>query len=135
MKGTLKAIRERIEQLAETIEAPPQYLPTYESSEHSGRPHVEVTSDGQMHWVVSERGHEFKRRSTLSRDELLYWVFAAVTHEMATMFEVTHRIEGEDFRRQLFACQLGLLDKLSPDWRARHIRELGPLISDAGLED
>lgn len=74
MSGTLDAIRECVGELAATIEAPPQYLPTYEFSEHSGRPHLEVTADGQMHWVVCERGNEYERRSTLDRHELLYWV-------------------------------------------------------------
>lgn len=134
MSGTLNAIRERVAELAATIEAPLQYLPTYESSEHSGRPHLEVTADGEMHWVVCERGHEYERRSTLNRDDLLYWVFAAVTHEMASKFEVAHRIESEDFRRQLFAHQLVLLRRLSPSWEARRVRELGPLLDEVGLQ-
>ena len=131
--STLEAIREQVENLAAKIKAPPSYLPTYGGSEHSGRPHVEVTRDGVMHWVVCERGSEFERRTTLARDELLYWTFDAVTAEMASKWEVEHRIPTEDSRKQMFTKQFELLDLLNPAWTERRKRELGPLLKEAGL--
>lgn len=131
--STLEAISEQVEHLAATIEAPPLYLPTYGRSEQSGRPHVEVSADGGLHWVVCERGTEFERRTTLVRDELLYWTFAAVTLEMASKWEVARRNPDEDFRKQMFTKQFELLDLLSPVWTERRKKELGPLLREAGL--
>jgi hypothetical protein len=131
--ATLDAVRERIHELAAVIGAPRQCLPTYGRSEQSGKPHIEVTTDGRMHWVVCERGSEYERRTTLKRDELLYWTFQAVTHEMASKYEVQHRIPSEDFRKQMFTKQFELLDQLNPAWTERRKQELGPLRREAGL--
>src|SRR5690242_7624190 len=76
---TLNSIRHDVDRLAAIISAPSEYLPTYGSSEQSGLPHIELTSDGLMHWVVCERGSEVTRRTTGDDDELLYWVFESVT--------------------------------------------------------
>ncbi len=107
------------------IRAPDALLPTYGFSEDSARPHIEVSADGAMHWVVCERGVEQDRRRTHDPDELLYWIFESVTFSMACDFEVSHRIANEDFRRQLFAHQLGLLGTLHAGWRERRIEALG----------
>ena len=131
--STLDAVRSQIEALAAKIAAPEGLLPTYDRSEHSGRPHIEVSADGAMHWVVCERGQEYERKTTLSRDELLYWTFNAVTAEMASRWEAQHRIETEDFRKQMFTKQFELLDSLSPAWTDRRKQELGQLLKDAGL--
>ena len=56
-----------------------------------------------------------------------------MTGEMAARYELAHRVEGEDFRRQVFAHQLELLAKLDPEWRRRRIRELGRLVTEVGL--
>ena len=132
--GTLRTIHEQVDRLAAIIGAPSNSLPTYGRSAQSGLPHVEVTSDGQMHFVVCERGVEFERWTTLNPDQLLYWVFQSVTFSMACDYELRHRIEGEDFRRQLFAHQLQLLHRLNPTWRVRRINELGSRLEDAGLD-
>lgn len=130
---TAEAIEAQVELLAARIGASDSLLPTYERSEHSGRPHIEVSSDGALHWVVCERGQEFQRRTTFSRDDLLYWTFEAVTAEMASRWEVQHRIETEDFRKQLFTKQFELPDSLDPAWTTRRMQELGQLLGDAGL--
>jgi hypothetical protein len=86
-----------------------------------------------MEYVVAERGSEFERRTTVRRDDLLYWVFQSVTFSMASKYEVQHRNPDEDFRKQLFTKQFELLDQLDPAWTERRKRELGPLLKDAGL--
>ena len=61
-----------------------------------------------------------------------------VTAAMASDHERRNRQENEDFRRQLFAVQLGLLHKLDPDWERRRrsglneVLEAHPFSDDLG---
>src|SRR5262252_9989411 len=129
---TLGAIEERVDQLAAQIGAPAGVLPTYGRSEDMARPHIEV-SGSAMAWVVVERGKEWERKTTLQLDELLFWIFDHVTHEMASRFAARHQKEGQDFRHPLFTKQLELMGTLEPRWRTRLAGELGPLLRQAGL--
>lgn len=131
---TLDALAEEVHLLAAVVDAPAAMLPTLGHSEQSGRPHLEVDPDETMHRVVCERGSEQERLTTTDADELLYWVFRAVTHELASGHELANRRPDEDSRRQLFEHQLHLLGRLDPEWRARRIVELGHVLDDAGVE-
>ncbi len=131
---TLSAIAEAVDQLAKKIDAPSGLLPTYGRSEDGARHHIEVSSDGAMHWVVVERGEELDRRTTLDRDELFYWVFQTVTFSMASDYEVTHRRPDEDSRRQLFTVQLDLLATLNPLWQVRRAASISQYLREVGLD-
>jgi len=119
---SLNSIKARVNELAKTVDAPTEYLPTYGTSQQTGMPHIEV--DHLYYWVVCERGSELERRSTNDLDELLYWIFSSVTFTMATDFELAHRRSGEDCRRQIFPKQLEILAALSPQWASRRAEEL-----------
>ena len=108
----------KIENLASRINAPKEYLPTYGFSKDFARPHIEVVGN-ELHWVVVERGQELERRQTTDENELLFWVFDAVTFEMATRLELENRNENEDFRIQLFKIQEELISKIDSDYSNR----------------
>jgi hypothetical protein len=117
---SLDAIETRVGELMARISAERHHV-TFGRSHHDGTPHVEVGD--AYHFVVCERGSELSRRTTGDLDELLYWVFAAITFSMACAWEVRHRRAGEDFRRQMFARQVELLAMLSPVWAEREEAE------------
>jgi hypothetical protein len=129
--STLDAIRERVEELAGQIGAPPDSLPTFGRSEDA-RPHIEVERDGRMAWVVDERGAEIERRATLDRDELLYWTFESVTWLMA--YQEARGAPGDDFRRLLFTRQLELLGQLKSQWRDRVSTEKAQYLREVGMD-
>lgn len=83
-----------------------------------GSPHVEF-ADGEFHYVVTERGSEFERRSTEDIDEILYWLVYDLTFWMAVAHEVKHRIPDQDFRRVLFAHQIELMKKADQHFAER----------------
>ena len=119
-KGEVSALGEddRVEQLARRkIGAPVAYLPTFGASQHDGTPHIEAADT--YSFVVCERGAERERRSTDDLDELLFWVFSAVTFSMASDWEIRHRRPDEDTRQLLFAKQEELLNALAPEWGER----------------
>src|SRR5690349_5872192 len=92
-----------------------------------GTPHVEIVND-DYHFVASERGTEFDRRSTNDPSELLYWIFSGITHSMASSYEVTHRVRGQSFRRLMFSKQLELLQELNPEWAAKRKKEIDAIL-------
>lgn len=122
----------RVRALARAIDAPEDLVPTFGWSRDGGYPFIEWSGDA-MHWVVRERGAELERRTTLDRDELLYWVFEFVTFSMAADWELRHRDDTEDFRRALFTKQFELLGRLHRPWVARCKAELGPILGEVGL--
>src|SRR5688572_4009168 len=108
----LSEIKAMVNRLAAKIGAPQNTLPTYGRSEQTGRPHIEVDSRG-YHYVIAERGQEFERYTTSDIDECLYKIFADVTFELSTKFELAHRVENQDHRRIVFQHQVELLSMIS----------------------
>ena len=49
----------------------------------------------------------------------MYWIFEAVTFEMASRYEVINRVPNQDFRKLLFAHQLDLIERLNEKWKER----------------
>jgi hypothetical protein len=128
------SLQERIDDLATKIHAPSKLLPTFYESNDFGRPHIEINDQG-MHWVVVERSKELERKTTNDEEELLYWVFEAITFSMATEHELMNRIENEDFRRQLFSYQLKLLEALNPKWKVMRENEIKEVLKNAPFRD
>ncbi|MDB5974396.1 MAG: immunity 38 family protein [Nevskia sp.] len=124
----LESVQAEVERLAQLISARADQLPTYGTSEGSGRPHVESFASG-YYYVVAERGTEHSRTPLPHKEELLYWIFRDVSFSVASEYELKHRIPGQDSRRILFAKNLELLEKLNPQWREREaLRQDGILM-------
>lgn len=131
MGKTLDDVRGHVAQLAVLIDAPPDTLPVFEVDE-MGRPYVE--REGRVFsYVVNERGEELVRRRTESLNELLYWIFADVTHAMATQWEWSNRTTSQDSRRRFLSMQLSLLLRLDSVWAARYRSENAELLREVGL--
>ncbi len=134
MTMTLAELKKRVDKLAKIIGAPTNLLPTYGHSDHTARHHVEV--DGAAYfYVIVERGETLKRETTLDLDELLFWIFAAVTAEMSNHFAAKNSPHNEDFRRAYFKHQLDLLAALSPAWAARRAIEQETILKQYPFDD
>jgi hypothetical protein len=134
--STLSAstLRRRYIGACDRLGVPEARFPYQSQPAHDGSPHVEVTGD-LYHYVVTERGTEFERRSTPDADELLYWLLQGVTFSLACDFELKHRVAGRDFRRLLFAKQLELLRGLSPDWERKRASEIERVLQQHPFDD
>lgn len=130
----LEQFRCAVDALAAKIAAPAGYMPTYGRTEDGARPHIEFSA-GQFHFVVVERGQELERKSSSDPDEILYNVFESVTFSMACHYELRHRRQGEDFRRQMFEKQLELLGQLSTTWRQRTRARLDEVLTRYPFND
>tara|TARA_R110000850_G_scaffold76313_1_gene165701 strand:- start:312 stop:818 length:507 start_codon:yes stop_codon:yes gene_type:complete len=128
-------IKTIVSQLAESINAPLYLLPTYCNPNGDATPDIEVDNSGVYHYVISERGIEVERRSTSELNDLMYWIFASVTFNMACDYELKNRIEGKDSRRILFAKQEELLGKLNIEWQKRERKEHQSILSKYPFDD
>ena len=114
----LTNIEFEIRNTAKLIDAPDQYLPTFGYTEGTARPHIEIQGL-DFHYVINERGEEYKRVITNDFHELAFLVFADVTFEMSVKMELQNRKENEDFRIQMFQIQEDLLNKIDPSYSER----------------
>lgn len=101
---------------------------------HSGEPHVEKVGE-EYHYVVTERGSEFERQTTYSLDEVLYWLMSDVVSDLASGYELKHRVKGQSFRRQLFAKELELMGLLNATWQARKQGEIDRILEHSPYND
>jgi len=87
---------------------------------NNGDAHVEIVS-GMLHYVVTERGAELRRRITSDSEELLYWLIDDVTSSISYKFDASllDRLLRKDPRRQRFKKHLKLLEKVNPEWAAK----------------
>ncbi|OSZ71952.1 hypothetical protein CAP39_00755 [Sphingomonas sp. IBVSS1] len=98
-----------------------------------GSPYVEVAN--AYYFVVEERGLELERRRAADLDELLYWILEGLTSSLAWDYEMRHRREGEDVRRQGFAKQIEFISILSPEWGKRLRAEQAEILARYPFSD
>lgn len=131
---SLSQLKAEIDRRAEIIGASQMELPTYGHTEDAARPHIEADSRG-YHYVVVERGKEMSRLTTNDLDDLLYEVFRHTTFSLACQFELAHRINGQDCRRQMFQKQVELLSILSPKWGDQESQEHEEILCKHPFDD
>jgi hypothetical protein len=131
---SLTDIQREVEKRAAIIGATGRILPTYGKTDDWARPHIEVDSRG-FHYVVVERGQEVERFTTDNLDELLYRVFKNVAWALASVYELNHRIDGQDCRRQLLGKQIELLGQLSPAWAELQSEEHALILQEHPFDD
>ncbi len=130
----LRTIRSKVNHLAGLVGASESQLPTFGPKGEDSRHHVEVTG-GELHYVFVERGEEKSRFSTYDIDELLYVVLRDATAEIASKYELAHRVPDEDTRRQRFQKHEDLLALLSPAWAERRRAEHNEILRQSPYDD
>lgn len=78
--------------------------------EDVGVAHVEY-SNGEYHYIVTERGLDLSHRSTAELREILYWMVYEHTFWMGVAYEFKNRVEGPDVRRVMFTHWLEQMKK------------------------
>ena len=134
-KYTLREVKEVVSELAKKINAPSSLLPTFGFSKDFAYPHIEVDKNGNLHFVVVERGKEIERKTTSEIDELLYWIFEDIVFSMASEYELNNRVTGMDTRRILFNKQVELLGMLSESWQQKLIYRHESILKNSPFND
>jgi hypothetical protein len=131
---TLSEIEVKVNELAQTIGAPQNWLPTYGYSEQTARPHVEV-SPLAYYYVVTQSGQEISRYATQDIDRLLFKIFVDVTFRLAISYAEKNQVENQDIRRLAFQHQVELFTLLSPQWSKRISQEQTQTLKQAPFDD
>ena len=118
MNKKLISLREKYRQLSIRLGASPTFQTFFETAQHDGTPHVEIDGDEYI-YVVTERGLRYDEQRTTDEDEILYWLLADASWAMASGYELRNRIEGQDFRRLLFAKDIELMENVNREWGER----------------
>lgn len=98
--------------------------------------HVEWHQDG-YHFVtyVERRNGEFSRRVTTDMELILGWLFAPLVFNLACDYAAKNVIDGQDWRRQLFAKELELLTQLNPKWAEERRQEIDETLASSPYVD
>lgn len=131
---TLRTISDRYHTIARSLSAPQKHVRFATSPQHDGSPHVECYG-GEFHYIVTERGSEFEHRKTSHAEELLFWLVSDLTWAMASDWELQHRIEKEDFRRQLFRKDVELISKVRNEWGRRKKEKYEKILGGRPFDD
>ncbi|MBF0410494.1 MAG: hypothetical protein HQM10_24325 [Candidatus Riflebacteria bacterium] len=126
---TLRSASQRYHAIAHYLGAPAKCICFATTPQHDGSPHIEFIS-GEFHYIVTERGSEYERRKTSDPEELLFWLVSDLTWSMASEWEIKHRIDGEDFRKQLFNKDVELLSQVNADWGRRKKEKYESILRD-----
>ena len=131
---SISTIRKKVSEYGKKIHAPSHLLSVRASSDGFGTPHIEIDENG-YNYVVSERGEEFERRQTKDIDKLLYWIFKQIVFIMASDYELENRKPNEDFRRQLFAKQIELMEQLDSKFAQWNKEDLDKILEESPYDD
>ncbi|MGW6918732.1 Imm63 family immunity protein [Kitasatospora sp. NPDC054939] len=120
---TRRYLEAELRRLAAVAGLPAGALAGFE--DHDGaQPFIGFGEDGELCFRASERGRRVLDLTTRDPDELLYWAFAAATHESAGGWAVQHGRPDEPYRVTLWRRQFELLAALRPAWAQRRRSEL-----------
>ena len=93
------------------------------SRRDDGSPHIEY-ANGNYHYVVTERGSEWERRTTTSKNEALYWCVSDFVWAMASDYELQTRVSGFYTRRVIFDKEIELMARINAAWATRKADEI-----------
>ena len=129
-----KELKKRLQDELAKIDGDPKLLPEINKPNGDAKPYIEIDGYG-YNYLCNERGQELFRKLPFDTNELIYEVFKDVTSEMALMWELKNRREGEDFRRQLFSKRIELMGKIKPEFGARIEKELQWVLGQTPYRD
>ena len=124
---TLQKIHEDYLAIAQKWDATTREFPVPTEPDHQGQEHLEITQNTYS-LIVTERGKITNKRSTESKDELLYWIFSDQAFASGWSYSMQNRAEGKDFRRAAFNHALSKMKQLSDVWADRFRQDIESIL-------
>ncbi|EPZ0268491.1 MULTISPECIES: Imm63 family immunity protein [Serratia] len=121
-------IQKKINGLGMGVGIPESDLHIFSSSPGDGRPHISY-DNGLYNYIYAERGVEFFRKTTSSKDELFYWIMSDFIYKVAFQYELENRVENSDGRRIAFNKALDLMGSICDEWRLKAQHEIDDILT------
>ncbi len=131
---TLQELYAQVQELARKIDATPELLPTFGTSDLGGRPYIVIKAD-TFYYLANDRETVTLSRQTTSLPTLLYWIFEHITARLGAAYEKEHRVPDVDRRRLAFKKQLELLETLEVEWRELRQQEIKDILAKHPYRD
>jgi hypothetical protein len=131
---SLSSLKSSYAAIAKRLHAPPEFIRFAETPQHDGSPHIE-SNGNTFAYVITERGEEYERNTTMNEDDILYWLVRDLTREMASRFELAHRKPNVDSRRLSFQKHLELLGTIDQRWETRLHAEYETILTQHPFRD
>jgi hypothetical protein len=128
-------IENRVMEVAQKIGLPAGKTIVQFQGDGMATPYVDLRDNDEIYYVVEERGVELERVKCSSIDDVLYFLFSDITHDMASNHAATHGKPGTEFRRLMFQEQLRLLELASKKWRLKRELEIKEVLGKAPYND
>lgn len=93
------------------------------------------SDDRGYHYVVEDHGKVVEQHDSTVIEDILYPVFRLITFTLASKYEVKHRKEDEDSRRELWKEQLRLLKIINPQFVQICLGEINTILKDYPFKD
>lgn len=119
MKVTFSDINNEYSSICERAFGKPDNFPFETKPSHFGGYHIEISDDGSISLIGTDRGIVTVRKKTNSLNELMFWVFSDFAYSKGWEYELKHRHPTDDSRRIVFPKALDFIEKISPEWRGR----------------
>jgi hypothetical protein len=104
--------------LSEKMDGQTSDFPLGTTPDNFGGRHLEISDDGKMALVATDRGAETERRETYLLDDLMYWMFRDRANSKA-FYRRTAQYDYAASQR----LALDELGKISAEWRERLRKE------------
>ncbi len=86
--------------------------------------------EDKYHLVFTEKGKVRVHRELDTKDEVLWSVLDIVVFDVAMDYAMKNRVQGEDFRRQLFAKEIELYARFGKVFENRKIDEINKILEE-----
>jgi len=117
-------LEKKLKEISNHLDYPIENFPKIGEHNENANPYIQVyENDFLFHYIINERGQEHERKIFTSIDSILYHIVSNITFEMATQYELSHRVENQDCRIILFKKQEELMASINKEWGMKITKE------------
>jgi hypothetical protein len=135
---TIEAIKTQVNEIAANIGVDMERRFAYGANPPENTcdyPFIEVNNGGYR-YVVTERGNIVEDKQTQNIQELLYWIFEPITSSCVYCKDIMKNKPHQwEQRRFAWKKQLELLEKISPNFKARLKIEIADILKESPFTD
>lgn len=130
----LEEVKQRVYSLCEKIDLDinSNLIPLFSESDHIFSEGASIyVSNSKYYYVIMERGKINKKYESENLDHILYPLFESITFSLACDYELKHRRDDEDSRKQIWEKQLKLLGKIDARFEKKCEEEIKSILEIA----